>query len=138
LGNWSRPDKLSPIQKLQTGNSDLITFHHYGKAREFARRVGWLKQFDRPIMCTEYMARSVGSTFKSILPHAKQHGVGTFCWGLVAGRTQTHYHWNTSENPHIVAGSRPWFHDVLHQDGRPHRPHEVYFLRKITGRAHVI
>jgi hypothetical protein len=136
LGNWSRPDKLSPIQKLQTGNSDLITFHHYGKAREFARRVSWLKQFDRPIMCTEYMARSVGSTFKAILPQAKYHGVGAFCWGLVAGRTQTHYHWDTSENHHIQSGSRPWFHDVLHPDGRPHRPHEVHFLQRITGRAH--
>jgi hypothetical protein len=135
LGNWSAAERLSPIQTAQTSNSDVISFHHYGRGREFARRVRWLQSFGRPILCTEYMARTVGSTFRSILPRAKEHGVAAFCWGLVVGRTQTHFAWDQAENEKIAQGSMPWFHDILHPDGRPHRPREAEFLRRITGRT---
>jgi hypothetical protein len=138
LGNWSAFERLTAMQKIQTANSDVISFHHYGRARDFLRRIQWLKGHGRPILCTEYMARSVGSTFRAILPHAKEHGVGAFCWGLVAGRTQTHYHWDPEENELIASGNRPWFHDVLHADGRPHRPHEVNFLKRITERSQTV
>lgn len=134
LGNWSAFERLSSMQQIQTRNSDVISFHHYGKPTDFERRVKWLKGHGRPVLCTEYMARSVGSTFEAILPRAKKHNVGAFCWGLVAGRTQTHFHWDPTENPAIERGDRPWFHDVLHPDGTPHRPDEAEFLRRITGR----
>ena len=94
----------------------------------------WLKGFGRPTLCTEYMARSTGSTFEAILPRAKEHGVAAFCWGLVRGRTQTHLAWNPAENSAIDQGLQPWFHDILDEDGRPHLPHEAEFLRRITGR----
>ena len=134
LGDWSDHDLLSPLQRLQTANSDVISFHNYGKANDFRKRVRWLKTFGRPVLCTEYMARSTGSTFESILPVAKEQRVGTFCWGLVLGRTQTHLPWKVPKKP-TKASSEVWFHDVLHPDGRPHQPREVAFLRKITGRA---
>ncbi|HEY0313442.1 MAG TPA: cellulase family glycosylhydrolase [Allosphingosinicella sp.] len=137
LGNWSADHRLSPIQRVQTANSDVISFHNYGKPREFARRLRWLKSFGRPILCTEYMARSVGSTFQAILPKAKKHRVAAFSWGLVSGRTQTHFAWDREENDKIARGSRRWFHDILHADGQPHLPHEAEFLRRITGRVDV-
>jgi Cellulase (glycosyl hydrolase family 5) len=135
LGNWSADHRLSPIQRVQTSNSDVVSFHNYGKPRDFGRRLRWLKSFGRPILCTEYMARSAGSTFQGILPKAKKHRVAAFCWGLVMGRTQTHLAWDRSENEKIASGSSKWFHDILHPDGRPHLPHEVEFLRRITGRV---
>jgi hypothetical protein len=135
LGNWSADHRLSPIQRVQTSSSDVISFHNYGKPREFGRRLRWLKSFGRPILCTEYMARSAGSTFRSILPKAKKHRVAAFSWGLVAGRTQTHFDWDREENEKIARGARRWFHDILHADGRPHLEHEADFLRRITGRA---
>jgi hypothetical protein len=137
LGNWSAHHRLSAIQRVQTAHSDVISFHNYGKPREFARRLRWLKDFDRPILCTEYMARSAGSTFQRILPKAKKHRVAAFCWGLVAGRTQTHLAWDRAENDKIAGGTRRWFHDILHADGQPHLPHEAEFLRRITGRTGV-
>jgi hypothetical protein len=135
LGDWSAPDLLSPIQRAQTANSDIISFHNYGVAADFEARVRWLKSFGRPTFCTEYMARSTGSTFEEILPCAKEHRVAAFSWGLVRGRTQTHLAWDPAENREIDEGLRPWFHDILHEDGRPHLPHEAEFLRGITGRA---
>jgi hypothetical protein len=122
---------------LQTANSDIISFHNYGAAKEFGRRVRWLKSFGRPTLCTEYMARSTGSTFEAILPKAKKQRVAAFCWGLVLGRTQTHLAWDALHNHKISEGSRPWFHDVLHADGSPHMPREAEFLRRITNRPSV-
>ena len=132
LGDWSAPDLLSPIQRAQTGNSDVISFHNYGLAEDFAQRVAWLKALGRPLLCTEYMARPAGSTLQAILPVAKEHDVGTFCWGLVKGKTQTHLPWDKWENPNLEGLKERWFHDIFHEDGTPHDPSEVAFLRLLN------
>lgn len=132
LGDWSAPDLLSPIQRAQTGHSDVISFHNYGIAGDFEQRVNWLKTMGRPLMCTEYMARPAGSTFEAILPVAKEHNVGTFCWGLVKGKTQTHLPWDKWENPNIEGLKDRWFHDIFDADGTPHDRAEVDFLRLLN------
>ena len=134
LGDWSEAQRLSPIQHVQLSNSDIISFHNYEEPEKFACRVGWLKSHDRPVICTEYMARSAGSTFHGVLPYAKEHRIGAFSWGLVSGRTQTHLAWNATDNDNIERGTSPWFHDVLHPDGRPFCEKEAEFLKWITGK----
>lgn len=134
LGDWSARHHLTRIQRVQLANSDVISFHNYEDPAKFAQRVSWLKAFKRPLLCTEYMARMTGSTFQNVLPHAKEHGVAAFNWGLVRGRTQTHLAWDKDHNHQIESGLQPWFHDVLHGDGRPYCPHEAEFLRWITGK----
>ena len=74
-GDWSSPDKLSPVARLQIDLSDVISFHSYDPPEEFEKRVKWLQAYGRPILCTEYMARPQGSTFQTILPIAKKYGV---------------------------------------------------------------
>lgn len=101
LGDWSAPDLFSPIQQLQTGSSDVISFHNYGTAADFAQRVKWLQAFGHPLLCTEFMARPVGSTFEAILPTARDERVATFCWGLVQGKTQTHLPWDSWATPYL-------------------------------------
>ncbi|MGL4313890.1 MAG: cellulase family glycosylhydrolase [Sphingomonas sp.] len=133
LGDWSAPDLLSPIQREQTGNSDVISFHNYGVAADFIQRVKWLKTFGRPLMCTEFMARPAGSTFQDILPVAKEYEVGSFCWGLVRGKTQTHLPWDKWTAPEPLAAEDAWFHDIFDADGVPHDPAEVEFLRLLNA-----
>lgn len=132
LGDWSAPDLLSPIQVAQTANSDVISFHNYGHARDFRQRIKWLKAMGRPLLCTEFMARPVGSTFEAILPVAKKNKVGAFCWGLVQGKTQTHLPWDSWANPRIEPTTEPWFHDIFDAAGVPHDATEVEFIRKLT------
>jgi len=136
LGDWSAPDLLSPIQRAQTGNSDVISFHNYGVAEDFIQRVKWLKTMGRPLLCTEFMARPAGSTFQAILPAAKEFDVGAFCWGLVRGKTQTHLPWDSWVNPNIEGLKDAWFHDIFHDTGEPHDPREVEFLR-LLNRAEI-
>jgi hypothetical protein len=135
LGDWSAPDLFSPIQRAQTSYSDVISFHNYGVAEDFAQRVKWLKAMGRPLLCTEFMARPAGSTFEAILPIARENGVGTFCWGLVRGKTQTHLPWENWENPNIHALKDRWFHDIFDEHGVAHDQREVELLKSLSGIA---
>jgi hypothetical protein len=80
---------LGKIEQIQLRASDVVTFHNYSWPEYFKREIGWLKKYNRPVICTEFMARSVGSTFDTILPIAKEEKVGAINWGFVVGKTQT-------------------------------------------------
>jgi hypothetical protein len=133
-GDWSSPDKWSPIARLQLEQSDVISFHSYDPPAEFEKRAGWLAQLGRPLICTEYMARPVGSTFDAILPLAKARNIGAYNWGLVEGKTQTNLPWDSWQNPYANRQPPVWFHEVFRTDGTPYRPEEADLLRKITDR----
>lgn len=132
-GEWSSPDKLSLMEKVQLENSDVISFHSYEPADEFERRVKSLTHYGRPILCTEYMARPRGSTFESILPVAKKYKVGAINWGFVQGRTQTYLPWDSWQHPYVEHPPAVWFHDIFYPDGKPYRPEEVGFIRGIAA-----
>ena len=72
---------LGAIQRVQLRESDIISFHNYSNAADFEKHVRWLQRYKRPIICTEYMARSEGSTFGAILPVAKRLHVAAINWG---------------------------------------------------------
>ena len=127
----AKPDEL---QQFQLRESDIITFHNYSWPEDFQREVTWLKKYNRPVICTEYMARSVGSTFDTVLPIAKQERVGAINWGFVAGKTQTYFPWESWAHPYIVHEPPVWFHEVLRPDGTPYRQAEVSLIRQLTGK----
>jgi hypothetical protein len=131
-GDWSSPDKLSAIEKLQIELSDIVSFHNYGKPEEFTERVRQLQQYHRPIFCTEYMARPQGSTFQSILPIAKEYKVAAVNWGFAAGKTQTWLPWDSWQHPYIDRQPAVWFHDIFTTEGKPYRQEEVDFISATT------
>jgi hypothetical protein len=130
-GDWSSPDKLSPMERIQLELSDVVSFHNYDKPEEFEKRVLWLQRYNRPILCTEYMARGNGSTFQGTLPIAKEHKVAAINWGLVAGKTQTHLPWDSWKDPYIGREPSVWFHEILRTDGTPYKPDEADLIRQI-------
>ena len=75
--------------------SDVITFHNYGPAQSLEDQIDQLRIHDRPLICTEYMARPADSRFETHLPIFKRERVGCLNWGLVAGKTNTIFAWNT-------------------------------------------
>jgi hypothetical protein len=132
-GDWSSMDKLSPIEKVQVEQSDVISFHSYDPAPEFEKRVKWLEAFHRPILCTEYMARPRGSTFQTILPIAKQYKVAAINWGFVNGKSQTIFPWDSWQKPYSETEPPVWFHDIFRKDGTPYRQQEYDFIKEIIG-----
>jgi len=125
---------LGELQQIQLRESDIITFHNYSWPEYFKRQVSWLKKYNRPVICTEYMARSVGSTFDTVLPIAQQERVGAMNWGFVAGKTQTYLPWESWEHPYVLSQPPVWFHEVLRPDGTPYRQAEVDLIRQLTGK----
>jgi len=125
---------LDELERIQLRESDIITFHNYSWPESFKSEIAWLRRFHRPVICTEYMARSVGSTFDTILPIARQERVGAINWGFVAGKTQTYYPWESWQHPYILSQPTVWFHEVLHSDGTPYRQAEVDLIRQLTSK----
>ena len=135
VGDWSHPDRESATTKIQLAESDVISFHNYGWPEEFEARIKELQPLDRPIICTEYMARGAGSTFDNSLPIAKKYHVAAINWGFVAGKTQTYYPWDSWQKPYVLSQPTVWFHEVFRQDDTPYRQHEVDLIRQLTGRG---
>ena len=129
-GVWA-PD-LTELNKYQLQNSDVITYHNYSDEKEHARVIDSLKKFGRPMICTEYMARTRGSRFGNIMPLLKQDNVGAINWGFVSGKTNTIYAWDTP----MPDGSEPkvWFHDIFRKDGTPYSEEEITLIKSLTGK----
>lgn len=134
-GDWSTPDKMTPMDRLQIDLSDVVTFHNYDSPTEFEKRINWLKRYNRPLICTEYMARGNGSFFFGSMPVAKVHNVGMINWGFVQGKTQTHLPWDSWQRPYIDREPAVWFHEVFRHDGTPYMVEEVEFIRRMTGKT---
>ncbi|HYB80613.1 MAG TPA: 1,4-beta-xylanase [Mycobacterium sp.] len=131
-GDWGEPQGRSAISDIQLDNADVITFHSYAEPADFESRISELTPLGRPIICTEYMARTRGSTVEGILPVAKRHNVGAFNWGLVAGKTQTYFPWDSWEHPYDEI-PKVWFHDLLRPDGQPHQETDTKTIQALTS-----
>jgi hypothetical protein len=124
-GFWS--PKLQDLNEIVFSQSDIISFHEYGGPDAMKRKITELQKRGRPLLCTEWLNRSLGSTFGDILPIFYQERVGSMFWGLVNGKTQTNYHWGSK------AGDPPprvWQHDIFHGDLAPYDQNEIDLLKK--------
>ena len=124
---------MDAIARVQLEQSDVISFHNYGPPDDFLRRVETLEKYHRPLICTEYMARPVGSTFDKILPIAEKQKVAAINWGFVNGKSQTNLPWDSWQKPYVRQPPAVWFHDIFYADGRPYRQSEVDLIRELTG-----
>jgi hypothetical protein len=127
-GLWSWD--FEALNEFQLNNSDIVTYHDYEEAPWHQRVIELLKAHGRPLICTEYMARTRNSRFANILPLLKKKNVGAINWGFVAGKTNTIYAWDTP----LADGSEPieWFHDIFRPDGSPYRKDETDLIRKLN------
>jgi hypothetical protein len=132
--DWS-PSALTAIETIQIRESDVLSFHDYSPAEGFLHRIRQLQAYDRPVLCTEYMARGIGSTFHSALPVGKAEGVAMINWGMVDGRSQTRLPWDSYQSPYVDREPEVWFHEIFHADGRPYCKEEVALIRRLTGAA---
>ncbi len=132
IGHWEDESKLSPMEKLCLDQSDIITFHNYGDGDSLKRAITSLRRYQRPILCTEYMARGNKSFFDPNLRILKEENVGAHNWGFVDGKSQTIYPWDSWQNPYNKEPD-PWFHDIFRRDGTPYRKSEFDFIREVTG-----
>ncbi|HTL15727.1 MAG TPA: family 16 glycoside hydrolase, partial [Patescibacteria group bacterium] len=131
IGTWPDESKLSPTEQVQLSESDVISFHNYNDLPNLKEAVTHLKRYHRPLLCTEYMSRGNGSFFDPNVGYLKAEGVAAFNWGLVSGKSQTIYPWDSWTKKY---DSEPalWFHDIFRGDGTAYRAEEVAYIKDIT------
>ncbi|EGU56107.1 hypothetical protein VINI7043_19153 [Vibrio nigripulchritudo ATCC 27043] len=138
IGAWHVPSEhagkkafLHPTDQMCLNLSDVVTFHAYVGEEDMTSIIAKLIQYNRPMMCTEWLARHCDSTYESILPLMQKYSIGVTQWGLVRGKTQTSLPW-----PSINVGTNnrdTWFHDFLDEDGTPYSQQEVQMICRFTS-----
>jgi hypothetical protein len=129
-GIWN--NDLIDLNTYQLANSDVTTYHNYSNPTDHKKWIDSLRTYGRPLICTEYMARTRGSRFDNIMPLLKTENIGAYNWGLVAGKTNTMYAWDTP----MPDGREPkvWFHDIFRKDGTPYSKEEVKLIKSLTNK----
>jgi hypothetical protein len=129
-GIWSKD--LQGFNTYQLANSDVITYHDYNPVDVHQHTIDTLRKYGRPLLCTEYMARTRNSTFATVMPMLKKNFVAAINWGLVEGKTNTKYAWDTP----MPNGDDPkvWFHEIFRKDGTPYRSEETDLIKELTSK----
>jgi uncharacterized protein (DUF2147 family) len=126
-GIWKRSSWFSGINEFLGRASDIVSFHNYAPLENLRAQIEELSIYGKPLICSEYMARSQGSLFSTHLPLFKEKRVGAFNWGLVAGKTQTIYPWGSRRGAKVPA---TWFHDIFRADGMAYDEEEARGIRE--------
>ena len=158
VGVWNFSDAFAELNEYQIAVSDITSFHSYGDPASTKRKVEELRARTegRPLICTEYMARTNGNTFENHLPYFHDQNIGAVNWGLVRGETQTIYPWEYPKGGtdrayynrwkkavrevypwedavKVAPEPEEWFHDVFRADGTPYDPGEVELIRRLAA-----
>lgn len=128
IGVWN--DGLRDLNDAILARSDVITYHAYTNYQGQRGAILRYKQHQRPVLCTEWMARWLGSRWDTDLPLFKREAVGCYNWGLVNGRMQCQFGWSSKRGD---PEPKVWFHDLYHRDGRPYDPQELAAIRQTTA-----
>jgi hypothetical protein len=122
---------MPALNRYSLEHSDIITYHNYTDIEGMKRMVSILEKPGRPMICTEYMARTVNNTFQIMLPYMKEKNIGAINWGLVDGKSQTKFAWD-SWYEEFPDEPDPWFHDIFRVDGTPYDPEETDLIRSLN------
>ena len=108
----------------------VISFHAYGDINETRKKIEDLEKYNRPLLCTEYLARSEENTFQNILPLFKEKNVAAINWGVVSGKTNTAFPWS-SWDEEFDSLPKVWHHDIYLPDKTPFDQEEITFFKKM-------
>ncbi len=119
----------TPFSRRMMELSDVVSFHGYQPRNGIEAKLAICAEYGRPVICTEWLCRQDGNTFESLLPLFRDRKIGCYNWGLVAGRTQTCFHWGS---PKGAPEPAQWQMDLFRGDGRPYDAAEIETIRRIT------
>jgi len=125
IGAWTNFE--GHMSKALMEMSDIVSFHGYDRPEGVVRKSSICRAYHRPVLCTEWLHRQSGNTFETILPIFAENRIGSYHWGLVAGRTQTYMPWGSKRGDSMP---KVWQHDVFHADGKPYDAKEFELLRQ--------
>ena len=136
-GVWSYPERfgqgedVEPIQRLALNESDIITFHQYDHIGRVRQVVETLKREDRPMINTEWLNRVLDNLVQENLPLYHDEGIGSYSWGLVAGKSQHFLPWDDLWQRRDLPLNR-WQHDLFDTFHTPYDREELCLMRSLS------
>lgn len=138
-GPWSYPEKygigpaadVEPIQRAALDESDILTFHQYENIDRVRSVVHKLQQEGRPMLNTEWLNRILDNLMEDNLPLYNQENIGSYSWGLVAGKSQHFLPWDELWNRRELPLNR-WQHDLFDTYHTPYDPNELSLMRSLS------
>ena len=122
----SKLEELVELNQFLLEESDIISFHRYADLKGMKNNIDKFKAYGLPVICSEWMARPLGSCFELELPLFKKEKVGCYHFGLVNGKTQCQFPWwNKMGDPE----PERWFHDIYYNNGIPYDESEIESIR---------
>jgi hypothetical protein len=124
------------ISKILQGRQNSLIKKHkfsYADPANFEGEIKTLQQFNRPIIATEYMARSRNNEFMNILPLGKKYNIGMISWGSVNGKVLYNLPWDSAIHPYIAYPPTVWFQDIFRQDRTPYLLEEAQLIKRLNG-----
>ena len=131
IDHWGTPDSLPELDRFMMEHSDFVNFHAYDGYENVVRKIEELKKYQRPMICTEYLARGNENKFQNVMTLFKEENIGAINWGFVSGKTQTIYPWSSWSEP-FTAEPEIWHHDILRADGSPYDPEEITIIKQLN------
>lgn len=116
------------VDRACTELSDVVTFHCYDGPAELQRQIKYYQSLGRPVVCSEWMARTNNSLISTNLPIFVAAEVPCVQWGFVSGKTNTIFPWGSKEGS---PEPNPWFHDLYRTDGTPFDPVEIALYKRL-------
>ncbi len=127
------------LKQVIVQSADVISFHNYKDLPHLQTYTEeLLVTYNRPLVCSEYMARPENSTFDPILGFLKEKHIFAFNWGFVNGRSQTIYPWDSWVTQYNETSLDLWFHDVLKGDGSPYKETEYKYIQSMADRSGIL
>ncbi len=134
VGVWryfpDREEIFEPIARFALHESDVVSFHMYGNFENMKAVVAYLEKEGRPMLNTEWLNRVLDNMIKDNLPLFHEKRIGSYSWGLVAGKMQHFLPWDELyNNPALPL--RRWQHDLFDVYHTPYDPEEIALMKAL-------
>ncbi len=140
-GVWSYPEDYGPgadcdvesVQRLALDESDIVTFHQYENFSRVQRVTARLEQEGRPMLNTEWLNRIQDNLIADNLPLYHDRRIGSYSWGLVAGKSQFFLPWDELWKRRDLPLWR-WQHDLFDTFYTPYDRSEIELMHRLRPR----
>lgn len=138
---WSyTPDGVpnTAAQQRALELSDVITFHCYDNMNRMVTIIDYLKTLGRPLINNEWLNRYEGNDVANMLPLFFVERIGSYCWGLIQGYSQTYEPWGNyfiEQQNGVRRDLTKWQHDLYRFNGLPYIPEEIETMKYLSRLA---
>lgn len=135
---WRDLENMRENDRTSAELSDVLSWHSYKPLKDFVTDLVVLKRLNRPILLTEWLNRTNNQYVGEMYPVLYLEKLNCWCWGFVAGKTQTYEPWDSIWEQYENSGGTKnfdftkWQHDLFRPNLRPYDPNEIKLIKELN------